>query len=350
MKTSFPGVFVRSISTALPKKSLELISLAPLFGEKKIRRIMAYTGIEKVKVAEAQQCTSDLCLAAAEQLFHEMNISSSVVDGIVFVSQTPDYILPATSAVLQNRLGIPSTAVAFDISYGCSGYIYGLYQAAMLIVSGGCKSVLLCVGDVITRLLHEKDRSVRLVFGDGGSATLLERGDDSLYFNLKTDGSGAKYLIVPAGGFRQPRSSETQLDYKREDGHISNEECLFMDGLEIMNFALREVPVLVEELLEMRGWQKTEVSLYAFHQASRFLLEYLAERMNIAKELLPIAVANVGNTGPASIPVMLSLEHEKLRKNNQLDKVLACGFGVGLSWAAATLSLAATKILSPVQV
>lgn len=349
MNAMFRKSIIKGISAAIPSGQLDLKSLGSLYGEEEVKRIIASTGIEQVRTAKEGQCTSDLCASAAELLLERLEVNPSTVDGIVFVSQTPDYIMPATSALLQHRLGLPTTAAAFDINYGCSGFVYGLYQASMMIEAGGCERVLICAGDTSTRLVHPNDRSVRMVFGDGGSAALVEKGESQSFFLLRTDGSGADNLMVPAGGARNPISEQTSIPTEAEDGNIRNEETLYMNGMEIMTFALKEVPAMINELLEETGWKKDEVGTFALHQANKFMLEYLRKKMKLQKTSVPIAVSTVGNTGPASIPLMLTIKHKELSEGNQLEKVICCGFGVGLSWAACSLDLSRAVILDPIE-
>lgn len=342
MKTNFFDIAINGIATALPKNKLELASLGKLFGDNEVKRIMASTGIQSVRVAEDVN-TSDLCEAAARNLFAQCNVAVDSIDAIVFVSQTPDAIMPATSAMLQHRLGISINAMAFDISYGCSGYIYGLYQAALLILAGGCQRVLLCAGDVITPLLHPNDRQVRMVFGDAGSATLIEKGSDHFSFVLKTDGSGAKHLTTA-----KLKSHKHVVNAGiNNDMHAG---YLYMNGAEIMEFALREVPPCINELLDMKGWQVNEVGAFVLHQANQFMLNYLRKKMQLDKQAVPIAVENTGNTGPASIPLALSLTKDRLKEEGRLNKVVMCGFGVGLSWGATGVDLSNTKIMAPVEI
>ncbi|WP_342432767.1 ketoacyl-ACP synthase III [Neobacillus sp. FSL H8-0543] len=349
MRARFKNSIIKGISTAIPKDIFDFNTLAADFGNEEVKRIVASTGIEQVRVAREGQCTSDLCVAAAENLFAKLEVNPSTIDGIVFVSQTPDYKMPATSVLLQHRLGLPTTAVAFDINYGCSGFVYGLYQASMMIEAGGCERVLVCVGDTSTRMVHPGDRSIRMVFGDGGSATLVEKGESTSHFILRTDGSGAENLIIPAGGSRKPISDGTSIPIEAEDGNIRNEETVRMDGMEIMSFALREIPPMIDELLNVTGWRKDEVGTYALHQANKFMLEYLRRKIKLQKNSVPISVANVGNTGPASIPLMLSIKRQELSESNQLQKVICCGFGVGLSWASCALDLSSTLISDPIE-
>ncbi|MDZ5473309.1 ketoacyl-ACP synthase III [Bacillus sp. 31A1R] len=348
MKARFTNVSIKGISSAIPKGQLELGSLEAIYGEGEVKKIIASTGIESVRVSSDNQCTSDLCKTAAKALFARLEIDPLSVDGIIFISQTPDYKMPATSVLLQHQLGLPTTAVAFDINYGCSGYVYGLYQAFMLIQSGGCNRVLVCVGDTSTKFVHPGDRSVRMVFGDGGSATLIERGEETSYFILRTDGSGAEHLIIPAGGARKPISEKTSIPFETENGNIRSEENIYMNGMEIMSFALREIPPMINELLDEVRWSKEDVGIYALHQANKFMLDYLRKKMKLNKDAVPVAVSSVGNTGPASIPLMLSQLNQVLPKE-RLEKVICCGFGVGLSWASCTVNLSSTTILDPIE-
>jgi 3-oxoacyl-[acyl-carrier-protein] synthase-3 len=270
------------------------------------------------------------------------------VDGIVFVSQTPDHILPATSVCLQHRLGLPTSAPAFDIPYGCSGYIYGLFQAALLIHAGACRNVLVCAGDTISRFIHPKDRSVRMVFGDAGTATLVSRGTGTAAFTICSDGSGAEQLIIPAGGCRIPKSAATAAESVAQDGNTRSPENIFMNGAEIMNFALREVPLAIDAVLALAGWEKESVGIYGLHQANKFMVDYLAKKARLPKGSAPVGMARTGNSGPASIPQMLTAVREEFPPERRARAVF-CGFGVGLSWGACAVELGGTVILPPVE-
>ena len=350
MITRLDNLTIHSIASALPAESLDLASLGGCFGDEEVRRIIKSTGIERMRVAPEGVCASDLCQAAAEHLFAEGGIEPESVDAVVFLSQTPDWRLPATAPSLQRRLGLRTDVAAFDINYGCSAFIYGLLQAGMLVAAAGCERVLLCVGDVTTRLVNPLDKAVRMVFGDAGAAALIERGEDSWSFVIGTDGEGASSLMVPAGGSRTPSTPQTSTPTERENGNMRSEEDLYMDGMEIMKFSLREVPRAIEAVLKTAGWTSDDVGFYGFHQANKFILEYVARKMRIPLETVPIAMRETGNVGPASIPLMLSLEHQRLRAENRLGRAVLCGFGVGFSWAAMTCCLSDTRLNAPINV
>jgi 3-oxoacyl-[acyl-carrier-protein] synthase-3 len=344
MNASFDCAQIAGIVATVPAKVCDLHDFSAQWGEKEVEQIIAGTGVSRIRQAPAGMTASDLCFASAQKLLLELEVDPKIIDGIVFVSQTPDYLLPASSALLQDRLGLKKQVTAFDINYGCSGYVYGLLQAHLLIQSKMCKLVLVCAGDVSTSMINPRDRALKMLFGDAGSATLVEVGTDSHSFAVRTDGSGARSLIIPAGGARQPRDAETCIVKAAEDGNYRSAENLYMDGIAVLFFALREVPEVIDELLVLAGWAKSEVSLYVLHQANRFMVEYLSKKMRLPNHLVPFSCSEIGNVGPASIPALLSIDRQRLSHGNQLDKVVLCGFGVGFSVAAMTLSLRNTRI------
>lgn len=348
MNVSLTGIRISSIATAIPGAAFNLSSLGELFGDLEVQRIMKNTGINKVRLAPEGVMASDLCEIAARRLLSKVN-DTNLITGLVFVSQTPDYILPPTSILLQDRLHLPKKLVAFDINSGCAGYIYGLYQGALLVSSGSCAAVLVCVGDAISRFVNPRDKANRMLFGDAGSATLIERGSQELAFSFMSDGSGAHHLIIPAGGCRHPRNDQSKQSSTKEHGNIRSDEDLYMDGMQIMNFMVREVPKIVDSVLALKAWQKDEVGFFGFHQANKFMLEYLRKKMKLTEESVPIVMSETGNTGPTSIPLLLSQEYKELAQEKRLNKALLCGFGVGLSCGAVALDLSATEIYDPIE-
>lgn len=318
---TFSNIQVTAICAALPHARLDLLTLSSVFSEMDIKRIMHSTGISHIAVASASQKSSDFCYIAAKSILHQLNISPKTIDAVVFISQTPDAKLPATSVILQHRLALNSEVLAFDINYGCSGYIYGLLQASILIQSGAAKRVLVCAGDTITHHLNPTDHSVRLVFGDAGSATLIEKGTDELSFAVYTDGSGEHQLKANINGY------------------------LHMDGKAVMEFALEKVPPCIDEVLQMKKWEKKEVGAYVLHQANHFMINYLRKKMLLSADAVPITMQKTGNTGPASIPLALAMVRERLQAENRLEKIILCGFGVGFSWGAIGLDLSKTILL-----
>lgn len=347
MLTVIDNIIIKSINSWLPEKKVELSSFASLYGEAEVNSIIKATGVESVRVVDDKMTSSDMCYIAAEKLFEQEGFDKSKIDGLVFVSQTTDWILPATSVSLQDRLGLSKNTVCIDVHYGCSGYIYGLFQAASWIACGACQNVLVLAGDTTSRMINEHDKSLRLVFGDCGTATIVSKGEGSMGFHIQSDGSGADKLIVPAGGFRLPISEETSVLEWDEDKNGRTKNDLFMDGMAIFNFAITKVHKNINTLIEEMGWQKENVGFYGLHQANEFMVNYVRKKLKVDEIIVPVNVKNYGNTGPATLPLLLSDvcsgEH-----TFDLKKTILSGFGVGLSWGSVAADLSKTHFYSPV--
>jgi 3-oxoacyl-[acyl-carrier-protein] synthase-3 len=332
---------LRAIEFYLPEQTETGDQLAAQFPDWPVAKIEDRTGIAVRHIAAPEQCASDLAVEAARKLFDSGVCSPDQIDFILFCTQTPDYLLPPTACVLQDRLGIPTTAGAFDFNLGSSGFVYGLALAQGLIESQGRRHILLLTADTYSKLIHPADKSVRTIFGDGAAATLISATDGSPSpqigpFVFGTDGLGAEHLIVPAGGMRKPHSAATALDQTDSSGNIRSANNLFMDGGEIFSFTLTAVPKLLQQILSASGKTKEEIDLFVFHQPNQHMLETLRKQARIPSERFYIYLRDCGNTVSATIPIAL--------KAAQLDGtlkpgalVLLAGFGVGYSWAATLL-------------
>lgn len=347
MKTVINNVCIKAVNSWLPEKNVELTSFNPLYGETEVASIIKATGIERIRVADIDMTSSDMCFKAAEALFEKEGFDRSLIDGLVFVSQTTDWILPATSISLQDRLGLSKDTVCIDIHYGCSGYIYGLFQAASWIACGACENVLVLAGDTTSRMINEHDKSLRMVFGDCGTATIVSKGDKPMGFHIQSDGSGSDSLIVPAGGFRLPISEDTSVIEWDEDKNGRTKNNLFMDGMAIFNFAITKVHKNINALIEDMGWQKEDVGFYGLHQANKFMVNYVRKKLKVAEELVPVDVKNYGNTGPATLPLLLSDICSSKHHYNLANSIMS-GFGVGLSWGSVATDLSQTHFYSPI--
>lgn len=347
MKALINNICIRAISSYLPEKNLEMSSLSEDYGEKNVANIIQTTGVERVRVAAYNETSSDMCYKAAEYLLSKENISREEVDGLVFVSQTTDYILPATSIILQDRLHLSKETVCLDIHYGCSGFIYGLYQAALWVNSGSCKNVLVLAGDTTSRMIHPLDRSLRMVFGDAGTATLVSTGSKQMGISICSDGSGYDRLIVPAGGCRMPFSDLTSKIEFDVDKNGRTLEDLYMDGMAIFNFAISNVHKNIQGLLEYVGWNTNEINMFALHQANRFMVNYIRKKLKVDESKVPINVRNLGNTGPATIPLLFS---DLSPDPENVQKVIMSGFGVGLSWGCIAIEMSETNFYKPINI
>lgn len=309
------------------------------------------TGVKTVRVAAQGQTSVDLAESAGKRLLARLGVEPSDVDGVVFVSQTPDYVLPASACVLQHRLGLPKSALAFDIGMGCSAYPYGLAVANGLLVSQVARRILVLVGDVLTPLAHPEDPGVTGLFGDAASATLLEWDDDAndlLAFDLGSDGAGESLLIVPVGQSRYP--TEKDFDARASDAlkeSSPHPRHLNMAGAEIFSFTLREVPGVVTRVLERAGRKKENVDYFLFHQANQFILNHLIRKMKLPKEKCPVSIAEFGNTSGTS-PALTAC-HCLSEVNSERGLCgLIVGFGVGFSWGGALVTLR-RNTLGPVE-
>lgn len=346
MNTVFQQIKISHVSAVLPSNIIDLQGLAGIYGDAEVKKIIKTTGIQSVRYADAQTTSADLCEKAAKEILAKKPELKTQINGLIFVSQTRDYILPQTSHLLQHKLDLKQDTVCFDLPIGCTGYIYGILQAAMLINSGMCNKVLVLAGDTTSKIVSKGDRTVSMVFGDAGTATLVEKGTGTIGVILKSDGAGAKDLIIPAGGFRKPKNIETSLMKSYEDNLQRSDEHLFMDGMQVFNFSISQIPKIIEDALLQMYWKKEETDQFVLHQANEFMVNYLAKRLKLKSEQVPLSVKEYGNTGPSSIP--LTLCDQFYEKKTNLEKVILCGFGVGLSWGTIGINLNDTIFDKPI--
>ena len=322
------SVRINAVSYHLPKNTLSNEDLSALHPEWPIEKIYNKTGIKNRHIADSDEYSLELGIQAARKLFHEHDINPQAIDFIIFCTQTPKHLIPTSAGILQNATGIPTTAGAIDVNQGCSGYVYSLMLAEGLIESKIAKNILLVTADTYTKLIDSHDRSLKTIFGDAASASLITANQNleakcGLY-EFGTDGSGADKLIAKDTGMNM--LSQTS----------SCQDRLFMDGAAIFNFTLEKIPKLVDSLLVRAGMCVHDIDLYIFHQANCFMLEHLRQKIGINAQRFYIHMANIGNTVSSSIPIALyaALREGRIKKG---QKIMLVGFGVGLSWAATIL-------------
>jgi 3-oxoacyl-[acyl-carrier-protein] synthase-3 len=302
-------------------------------------RLTKKIGIFSKHIAANDEFASDLGVKAAEKLF-DNGIDKSDVDFILYCTQSPDYFLPTTACILQERLGLPRTSGAMDFNLGCSGFVYGLSLAKGLIESGQATNILLITSETYSKFIHPKDKSVQPLFGDAAAATLISRKESEKSciqsFVFGTDGRGSENLIVTAGGMRQPITSNTSLEIEDELGNIRSQNNLFMNGIEIFKFAMKEVPLAVNKLLEKENTTLEDYDHFVFHQANYYMLESLRSNMKIPKDKFVVNLGDCGNTVSSTIPI--ALKREVLSgKIKHGDRIILVGFGVGYSWSACSI-------------
>ena len=328
--------FIKGISYYLPERVVTNEELLKEFPEWSVDKVAAKVGVNSRHLAAEDETAGDMAEKAARKLFAEYSIDPKTIDFVMLCTQSPDYFLPSTACILQNRLGIPTSAGAFDYNLGCSGCVYGMAMAKGLIAGGVAKNVLLLTAETYQKYLHPSDKSNRSIFGDGAAACLIstEGFAEIGEFCLGTDGSGAENLIVKTGAARCRKATGNVVE--DEDGHQRFDDYLYMNGSAIFNFTLEAVPAMMKVILEKNQMEKDEVDYYVFHQANKFMLNTIRKVCVLPKDKFYVNLEETGNT--VSSTVMISLK-DNLDKGVITPgmKVMVSGFGVGLSWGGTIL-------------
>lgn len=337
---SINNVSIAGLSACVPKEYFsntqdQLPGLDPA----ELQKIVTMTGIDRHHIAPTNICTSDLCYTAAEQLLEKLSWEKSEIEVLIFVSQTPDYVLPMTSSILQERLGLSTSCLAFDMSIGCSGFVYGMSVLSSMMAASKIKKGLLLVGDTITKHLSMKDRSTYPLFGDAGTATALTYDEQAapMHFQLNTDGSGYKAIIINDGGQRNPFSEQSLMPIVSDDGIEKNSAQLYLSGMDVFNFSISKAPKSFNELLEHTKMTVDQFDYFAFHQANKLMNETIRKKLKIDPSKYLYSLTKYGNTSSATIPLTLVSELQAELSSQSLTLGL-CGFGVGLSWGSMVIS------------
>ena len=333
---------IAAIATHLPDQVLSNDALAALYPAWPAAKILDKTGIHERRIAADGETATDLAYHAACKLFESGAVARDEVDFLILCTQAPDYFLPTSACILQHRLGLSTGIGALDINLGCSGFVYGLSLAAGLIASGAASTILLLTADTYSKFIHPQDKSVRTLFGDGAAATLIRAGvpGDSAGigpFVFGTDGSGAGDLIVEAGAARLPRSAATAIEVTDATGNVRSRDNLSMNGGAVLNFTLREVPRAVAALFDKTGTSADDYHRFVLHQANKFMLDALQKKLGVPPGRISRHFEQIGNTVSSTIPFVL--ERELAEGGGSIGKrMVLVGFGVGLSWAAASVT------------
>lgn len=325
--------YISDIAYYLPDKIVTNEDLAAEFPEWSAEKIFRKVGIRQRHVATDTETATDMAEKAAKKLFAQ-GVSREKVDFVLLCTQSPDYKLPPSACILQDRLGLRVSAGALDFDLGCSGYIYGLALAKGLVIGGMAKNVLLLTAETYNKYIHPRDKGNRTIFGDGASSTLISTEGKMKIgeFVFGTDGSGARDLIVPNGGARAKFNEDNHV----EDKPIKYPDNIFMDGADIFSFTLKAVPELMKEVMQKNNDCLENVDLFVLHQANRYILDFLRQKMKIDERKMYINMENIGNTVSSTVPIALkdAWDEQVIKRG---DKVAIAGFGVGLSWAGTEL-------------
>ena len=337
----YNNVGIRAISACVPKSVVSNRDLGYLIPEEEIEKTINNIGIEERRIADADCCTSDLCFCAAQKLMQDNEINPESIDALIFVSQTSDYHQPATAPILQHRLGLSKETICFDINLACSGYVFGL-STAYAYANMGLR-VLLLVGETMSKLVSRHDKVNTPLFGDAGTATIVEQGDyGNSVFSLHSDGSGALVMNVPYGGFRNQSSVEGLKEEVDADGSIRTGEQFRMDGMGVFNFGMKEEPKDIKRLLAECEMTIDQVDVLVYHQANKFMTDFFSKKLKIDSSHTPYSLKRFGNTSSASIP--LTIVSEMRVGYKERSRTILSGFGAGLSWGSVMLDLSKCAI------
>lgn len=331
---SIPNITLKGIAVCLPENKVSNYN-CDLLTEKEQKLFVKTTGIENRRIADEGVCASDLCIDSAEKLIRALNWNKSEISVLVFVTQTPDYITPSTAIILQERLQLPTSCLAFDVNLGCSGYVYGLSIISSLLQNIPNGKGLLLVGDISSACISPIDKSTVPLFSDAGSATALAQEDNKigLHFNLENDGKGFDTIIIREGGYRKA-FNEYSLTYKEvSEGIKRNAIQLVLNGIDVFNFSISRVPENIKNLLFHKNIKESEINYYLLHQANKIINDTISDNFEGNAEKFISSLKDYGNTSSASIPVTIVTQIAKEIESKKLH-LLLCGFGVGLSWGS----------------
>lgn len=347
----FNNIGIKALSAAVPRRVIDNYKYTDYFPVEEVQKIVDKVGIYERRFADEATCSSDLCFAAAEKLILDNNIDRSEIDLLIFISQTPDYRMPATSLLLQERLNLPHATMAFDINLGCSAFIYGLSVAYGFMQQQGIRKALILDGETRSKVYSPKDRRTAFLFGDGGVAALIERDEKygESFFSFNSDGSREDLIKINAGGYRNPSSQESLKEkIVDEYGNIRNEEQAYMNGGDVFNFVIKEIPKDIKTILNYSNINIDDIDFYIFHQANNFINSYLAKKLKLDESKLPSTIEKFGNTSSVSVPLTIVSELQ-----NQLQErktLMLSAFGVGMTWATGIINMDGCRISDIVEV
>ena len=349
---TYRNVGITALSACVPGRVIDNYHYdLDIWPEDEVRKVVDKVGVIERRFVDDKTCASDLCFAAAEKLFADNNIDKSEIDLLVFLSQTPDYRMPATSILLQDRLGLPMTTMAFDIQLGCSGFINVLSIVYAMMQNQGFHKALLLDGETRSKVYSRKDRREAFIFGDAGVAALIERNEKfgESHFSLNSDGSRGDLIMIPGGGYRNMSSVETLKEKVVDEyGNIRTDENGYMNGADVFNFVLVEVPKDIKRLLAATGEDIYQMDYYVFHQANAFINNHIAKKLKLDKERIPWTIQKYGNTSSVSVP--LTIVSELKDKMQGEKKLMLSAFGVGMAWTTAIVPFVDCKISEIVEI
>ena len=347
----YEGIGITAMAAAVPRRIIKNLEYTEFFPADQVKEVVDKVGVLERRFADEKTCSSDLCFAAAERLIADNNIDRNEIDLLVFLSQTPDYRMPATSIILQDRLGLPQSCVAFDMQLGCAGFCYAMSVVYGMMQSGNIRKALILDGETRSKVYSPKDRRSAFIFGDGGVAALVEKNEKfgKSWFSLNSDGSRYDLIMIKGGGYRNMSSEETLKERVVDEyGNIRSDEQGYMRGGDVFNFVIREIPRDIKKTIEFSGVDKDSIDYIVFHQANNFINTYIAKKMKLDADKIPHTIEKFGNTSSVSVPLTIVSElKDKLEGSKTL---LLSAFGVGMCWATGIVPFVDCKVSEIVEV
>lgn len=345
---TYNNISITGMNACVPARVVDNRFYSDFFTDEDVAKVIQMTGISHRRWADSSLAASDLGYHAAKALMDSMEVNPNEVDGLVFCSVTPDYRMPATSFILQDRLGLGRNTVCFDLNMGCSGFIYALNLAYSILSSTDLKRIMLINSHIIMNEITKKDRATSLLFGDGATVTMIEKSPgcseyDTSYFSAYSDGSGYMHIIKPGGAYRHPTSADTLQEKVREDGSIRTDEQASMDGPAVFDFTITEVPKDISNIMTLAGKGVEDIDHFVLHQANLFIMKHLGRKLKIPMDKIPVSLDKYGNLSSASLPLTIVSELAD-SLSGQKKTLLLSAFGVGLSWGSAVITLDNPKI------
>lgn len=348
---SFQGVGITAMAGAIPRQVINNYEYTDFFPADQVKEVVDKVGVFERRFADANTCSSDLCYAAAERLIKDNEIDRNEIDLLIFLSQTPDYRMPATSILLQERLGLPKSCIAFDIQMGCAGFCYALSVAYSMMQGSNLRKALILDGETRSKVYSPRDRRSAFIFGDAGVAALVERNEvfKKSWFSINSDGSLYDLIMIKGGGYRNPSSAETLVEKVVDEyGNMRSDEQGYMRGGDVFNFVIREIPRNIKATLEESQTDKDSIDYIVFHQANSFINSYIAKKMKLDTSKIPHTIEKFGNTSSVSVPITIVSELKDKLDGDKL--LLLSAFGVGMSWATGIVPFHNCKISDIVEV
>lgn len=343
----YHNVGITAMAACVPQNVVHNRDLEAIMPAEEVEKVIESVGIHERRVCDDDTFASDLCYKAAKKLLEDNSIDPESIDMLLFMSQGADYRIPATACILQQRLGLSKNCAAMDLSLGCSGYVYALSTAMAYASVPGINRVLLLDGEAFSKIVDPRDKVNAPLYGDAGTATLVEKGEfGESVFILHTDGSGEEAVKIPAG-MRNRLTPEALAVTEREDGNFRSDVEVYMDGMDVFNFAIKVVPKDIKAMMAETGTTIDDIDYLVFHQSNKFMTQFFVKKLKADPAKVPYCIGRFGNTSSASVP--LTIVSELQGKLDAGARVVMCGFGAGLSWGTASVPFKDCKISSLIE-